>query len=132
MGVSTTHRINLSMWILTYSFSDTYYVWAACVQLIVEKTTFSSCLCNQAFLLSSLALSRTQTPSSAHFFFCPIDRPTITRDGVMGDEPFYWDGLAGTEMLLITSCAGLYLKYLNLNSLSGQPTLLNLQKATVC
>ena len=49
----------------------------------------------------------------------------------MGDEPFYWDGLAGTEMLLITSCAGLYLKYLNLNSLSGQPTLLNLQKATV-
>ena len=31
MGVSTTHRINLSMWILIYSFSDTYYVWAACV-----------------------------------------------------------------------------------------------------
>ena len=30
MGVSTTHRINLSMWILIYSFSDIYYVWAAC------------------------------------------------------------------------------------------------------
>ena len=38
MGVSTTHRINLSMWIFyilfyiikIYSFSDTYYVWAAC------------------------------------------------------------------------------------------------------
>ena len=30
MGVSTTHRINLSMWILMYSFSDKYYVWAAC------------------------------------------------------------------------------------------------------
>ena len=30
MGVSTTHRINLSMWILIYSFSDTYYVSAAC------------------------------------------------------------------------------------------------------
>ena len=30
MGVLTTHRINLSMWILMYSFSDTYYVWAAC------------------------------------------------------------------------------------------------------
>ena len=30
MGVSTTHRINLSMGILIYSFSDTYYVWAAC------------------------------------------------------------------------------------------------------
>ena len=31
MGVSTTHRIyNLSMWILIYSFSNTYYVWAAC------------------------------------------------------------------------------------------------------
>ena len=30
MGVSTTRRINLSMWILIYSFSDTYYVWAAC------------------------------------------------------------------------------------------------------
>ena len=48
----------------------------------------------------------------------------------MGNKTFYWDGLAGTEMFLITSCAGLYLKYLNLNSLSGQPTLLNLQKAT--
>ena len=30
MGVSTAHRINLSMWILIYSFSDTHYVWAAC------------------------------------------------------------------------------------------------------
>ena len=30
MGVSTTHRINLSIWILIYSFSDTYYVWATC------------------------------------------------------------------------------------------------------
>ena len=30
MGVSTTHRINLSVWKLIYSFSDTYYVWAAC------------------------------------------------------------------------------------------------------
>ena len=30
MGVSTTHRNNLSMWILIYSFSDTYCVWAAC------------------------------------------------------------------------------------------------------
>ena len=30
MGVSTTHRINLSMWILIYSFSGTYYVWASC------------------------------------------------------------------------------------------------------
>ena len=30
MGVSTTHRINLSMWILIYSVSDTYYVWVAC------------------------------------------------------------------------------------------------------
>ena len=30
MGVSTTHRVNLSIWILIYSFSDTYYVWAAC------------------------------------------------------------------------------------------------------
>ena len=30
MEVSTTHRINLSIWILIYSFSDTYYVWAVC------------------------------------------------------------------------------------------------------
>ena len=30
MGVSTTHRINLSMWKLILSFSDTYYVRAAC------------------------------------------------------------------------------------------------------
>ena len=37
MGVSTTHRINLSMWILMYSFSDTYYVWAACAQCLVGK-----------------------------------------------------------------------------------------------
>ena len=33
MGVSTTHRNNLSMWIFIYSFSDTYYVWAACGQI---------------------------------------------------------------------------------------------------
>ena len=33
MGVSTTHRINLSMRILIYSFSDTYYVWAACASI---------------------------------------------------------------------------------------------------
>ena len=25
------------------------------------------------------------------FFFLP-DRPTITRDGAMGNEAFYWDG----------------------------------------
>ena len=36
MGVSTTHRINLSMWILIYSFSDTYYVWAACVLTLIS------------------------------------------------------------------------------------------------
>ena len=30
MGVSTTHRIYLPMWILIYSFSGTYYVWVAC------------------------------------------------------------------------------------------------------
>ena len=41
MGVSTTHRINLSMWILIYSFSDTYYVWAACgVCIIFFKTMY--------------------------------------------------------------------------------------------
>ena len=27
------------------------------------------------------------------FFFFPTDRPTITRDGAMGNETFYWDGL---------------------------------------
>ena len=37
MGVSTTHPINLSMWILIYSFSDTYYVWAACDQIFILK-----------------------------------------------------------------------------------------------
>ena len=33
------------------------------------------------------------------FFFCPTDRPTITRDGAIGNKTFYWDGLnhlAGT------------------------------------
>ena len=38
MGVSTTHRIyNWSVWILIYSFSNTYYVWAACVQYSLES-----------------------------------------------------------------------------------------------
>ena len=27
------------------------------------------------------------------FFFCATDRPTITRDGAMGNETCYWDGL---------------------------------------
>ena len=26
-------------------------------------------------------------------FFCPTDRPTITRNRAMGNETFYWDGL---------------------------------------
>ena len=44
MGVSKTHRINLSMWILIYSFSDTYYVWAACgpeVNFLVHLQSFA-------------------------------------------------------------------------------------------
>ena len=54
MGVSTTHRINLSMWILIYSFGDTYYVWAACgiykqntrtyTQSAAENSQFQFCL----------------------------------------------------------------------------------------
>ena len=41
------------------------------------------------------ALSGTQEPSSVHFFLGggATDRPTITRDGAMGNETFYWDGL---------------------------------------
>ena len=39
------------------------------------------------------ALSGTQEPSSVHFFFWATDRPTITRDGAMGNKTFYWDGL---------------------------------------
>ena len=112
----------------------------------IDTTFFKGCLDNWyskrprfrvdfVTRLSYLAAWSSMEPRSLQvfvffFFFCPIDRPTITRDGAMGDETFYWDGLAGTEMLLITSCAGLYLKYLNLISLSGQPTLLSLQKAT--
>ena len=42
MGVSTTHRNNLSMWILIYSFSDTYYVWAACDMGLKFPTFFTS------------------------------------------------------------------------------------------
>ena len=63
--------------------------------MILRKTTFSSWLCNQVFLFSSPAFSGAQTPSSVHslFFFGPTDRPTITRDGAMGNETFYWDGL---------------------------------------
>ena len=63
--------------------------------MIVKKTTFSSWLCNQAFLLSSTAFFLTQTPLSVHsFFFCSTNRPTITRDGAMGNETFYWHGLS--------------------------------------
>ena len=40
MGVSTTHRINLSMWILIYSFSDTYCVWAACAENMIFNHFF--------------------------------------------------------------------------------------------
>ena len=52
---------------------------------------------NQAFLFSSPAFSGTQTPGSVHSlslfsFFWP-DRPTITRDGVIGNKTFYCDGL---------------------------------------
>ena len=61
----------------------------------VEKTMFTSWLCNQALLLSSPAFSGTQsTPSFVHsFFFGPTDRPSIIRDGTMGNETIYWDGL---------------------------------------
>ena len=49
---------------------------------------------NQVSLLSSPTFSGTQTPSSVHFFLAqPTERPTITRDGAMGNETFYWDGL---------------------------------------
>ena len=48
--------------------------------MIIKKTTFSSWLCSQAFLLSSPASSGTQTPSSVHSFCCCcrflLDRPT--------------------------------------------------------
>ena len=46
MGVSTTPRINLSMWILIYSFSDTYYVWSACgvtYKNLYGKKTYNFC-----------------------------------------------------------------------------------------
>ena len=54
MGVSTTHRINLSMWILIYSFSDTYYVWAACVLLrkLVQMWYLLHICCNLATLVN--------------------------------------------------------------------------------
>ena len=55
MGVSTTHRINLSMWILIYSFSDTYYVWAACGKR--WKTTIG-------------LISKSNFARAAHLFFC--------------------------------------------------------------
>ena len=58
---------------------------------------------NQVFLFSSPAFSGTQTRSSVHsflFFFRP-DRPTISRDGAMGNETFYWDGL--TYLLSLSS-----------------------------
>ena len=45
MGVSTTHRNNLSMWILIYSFSDTYYVWAACDLIrLLREDEFGVCV----------------------------------------------------------------------------------------
>ena len=59
---------------MSLSFTDIERLFR---HLIVEKTTFSSWLCNQASLLSIPASSGTQSPSSTHsfFFFLP-DRPT--------------------------------------------------------
>ena len=37
------------------------------------------------------------------FFFCPTDRPTITRDGAMENETFYGDGL--NKSLYLTKLA---------------------------
>ena len=33
------------------------------------------------------------------FFFCPTDRPTIGRDGAMGNGTFYWDGPRPMEFI---------------------------------
>ena len=59
------------------------------------KTTFSSWLCNQNLLLSSLTFSGTQTTSSVQFFLFLPDWPTHhhTRYGEMGNKTFYWDDL---------------------------------------
>ena len=65
MGVSTTYRIyNLSMWILIYSFSDTYYVWAAC-----GSTGWWVCLfvyCRSLATLAGLILVTQHTMRSAN------------------------------------------------------------------
>ena len=35
---------------------------------------------------------------TVHSFFLPTDRPTITRDGAMGNETFFWDSLIRTPV----------------------------------
>ena len=32
------------------------------------------------------------------FSFCATGQPTITRDGAMGNETFYWDGLSAIKL----------------------------------
>ena len=45
--------------------------------MIVKRITFSSWICNQAFLLSSpCSLLWNPDPFKCVFFFCPTDRPT--------------------------------------------------------
>ena len=54
------------------------------------------------------------------FFTRPSDRPTITRDGAMGNETFYWDGLVighlhdGVSLLLRIEFFSFFLSHLNL------------------
>ena len=63
MGVPTTHRINLSMWILIYSFSDTNYVWAACVW---SRCKISAC---EVRACAESKISRLLFAFSPPFFF---------------------------------------------------------------
>ena len=86
LGPSEFSKSSHSSWIC-HQNALTEKAWEDTVQ---DK---ARALCNQAFFLSSLAFSGTETPSSVHSFFLLFDRPTHhhKRRGD-GKRNIFWDG----------------------------------------
>ena len=63
--------------------------------LIVEKPRFQVDFVNTlSYLAARPSLEPRPLQEFNLFFPRPTDRRTITRDGAMGNETFYWDGLS--------------------------------------
>ena len=56
-----------------------------------------------SYILARPSLGPRPLQVFIQFFFLarPTDRPTITRDGAMGKETFYWGGLSKKKALII-------------------------------